>query len=248
MLAWTTFLATLGLTVQAAYFAVTARRHALLDPWWRIGAIYGALMLVLGPAVWDGYPGAATRVLLPLGLAFNVFACRRGAALVWLLAGNLTVPAGLLCMKDVPSHPREIAASHASGLSYIARIDSGWYGVEHPTWHTRAWCSGAGKLEVETWPRVTRTLELEFSTRSLAPRTVVIRENNTVRWKGTVGTSFQPVTLPFEISDGHAVLEFSTDSPGVPEGSGNPHERFLAVRGCRTRSLFIDHCPLFIGH
>jgi hypothetical protein len=227
LLAWTTLLATLGLTVQAAYFAVTARRHALLDPWWRIGVIYAALMLVLGPAVWDGYPGAATRVLLPLGLAFNVFACRRGAALVWLLAGNLTVPAGLLCMKDIPSNPREIAAAHSGGLSSLAQIDGGWNGVEHTMWHTKAWCSGVGKLEIETWPRDTRMLELEFTTRSLVPRTVVIRQANAVRWKGTVGPAYEPVTLSFEVTAGRAVLEFSTDSPGVREGSGD-HTSVLA--------------------
>jgi hypothetical protein len=53
------------------------------------------MMLCLGTAVWEGFPGAATRVLLPLNLAFNLLAHRVRAGLGWLLAGNLTVFAGL---------------------------------------------------------------------------------------------------------------------------------------------------------
>jgi len=220
LLAWTTLLATLGLTVQAAWFAATARRQALADPWWRIGATYAVLMLFLGPAVWDGYPGAATRVLLPMTLAFNVLACRRRTALALLIAGNLAVPAGLLAMKDHPPHPREIVAAHGGGISYLARTDDGWYKVERTTWHAKAWSSGGGKLEIETWPHDDRALHLAFSTRSVVPRTVAIREGNTLLWQGTVGASYQEVTIPFATAAGHAVLDFSTDSPSVPAGSG----------------------------
>ena len=66
-LAWTSLLALLGLTVQAAFFL----RPRPTDAWWRLGAAYAILMLVLGPAVWAGVPGAALRVLLPLTLAFS---------------------------------------------------------------------------------------------------------------------------------------------------------------------------------
>src|SRR5262249_47973782 len=65
---WTTLLATLALTAQAAYLIA---RPSIEDRWWRIGAAYVALFFVLGEAVWEGFPGAATRVLLPMTLAFN---------------------------------------------------------------------------------------------------------------------------------------------------------------------------------
>ena len=75
--AWATLAATFSLVVQAVFFVVH-RRAA--EPWWRVGAIYMGLMVCLGPSVWAGFPGAATRVLLPLTLAFNVLAVRGRAA------------------------------------------------------------------------------------------------------------------------------------------------------------------------
>jgi len=226
LLAWTTLLATVGLTVQAAWLAAIARRRTLDDPWWRIGATYAVLMLFLGPAVWAGYPGAATRVLLPMGLAFNVLACRRRAALVLLLAGNLTVPAGLLAMKDHPPHPREITAAHHAGITYLVRLADGWYKVERTNWHAKSWSSGSGLLDIETWPRDSRSLQLAFTTRSIVPRSVEIREGMAALWQGSVGVAYQEVTIPFTTRDGHAELEFSTDSPSVSAGSGT-NQRLL---------------------
>lgn len=46
--------------------------HRWRDPWWRVGIAYAGLMLVLGPAVWEGHPGAVTRILLPMTFAFNL--------------------------------------------------------------------------------------------------------------------------------------------------------------------------------
>jgi hypothetical protein len=222
-----TLLATLALTAQVAAFAATAGRRALADPWWRLGAAYAALLLLLGPAVWEGYPGAAPRVLLPLTLAFNVLACRRRLGLAWLLVGNLAVPAGLLGMKDLPDHGREIAAAHATTLSYIARLDAGWYSVEQAGRHTKAWCSREGVVSIETWPHATRTLRLGFSMRSLGSRTVVVRQGPEVLWQGLVTTAYSEVAVPFRTQDGRATLVLSTDSPGLPEGSG-PEARILA--------------------
>jgi hypothetical protein len=108
LLVWATLLATVGLTVQAAFFLARPRWQ---ERWWRVGAPFVALFLFLGPAVWEGLPGAATRVLLPLNLAFNVLVHRARAPLWWLLAGNLTVAAGLLALEDVPRDPTEISVT-----------------------------------------------------------------------------------------------------------------------------------------
>ena len=42
------------------------------SPWWRMGVPYALLMVFLGQAVWEGHPGAATRVLMPMTFAFNL--------------------------------------------------------------------------------------------------------------------------------------------------------------------------------
>lgn len=216
-LAWTTLLATLALTVQAAFFVV---RRDFADRWWRIGAAYAALLLFLGTAVWEGFPGAATRVLLPLNLAFNLFALRTRAPLAWLVAGNLTVLAGLLALRDVPHDPREIAARSVGGTSAIVRTGDGWFGREQSrrqTWH---WARERGVLTVERWSHGGRPLQLEFALRSLAPRTVVIRHEGREIWRATIGaeTSTHRAELPATIAR-VITLEFSTPEPAVRENA-----------------------------
>ena len=77
-----------GLTTQAV---VLLWQRDWRSAWWRAGVGYVALLIVLGPAVWEGYPGAATRVVLPLTVAFNVQLSRaRWFWPLWLL-GNLNV-------------------------------------------------------------------------------------------------------------------------------------------------------------
>jgi hypothetical protein len=56
---------------------------------------YALLMTVLGPAVWEGDPGAMSRVLVPMTIAFNVLLFRgRWSWTFWCL-GNLSVLHGL---------------------------------------------------------------------------------------------------------------------------------------------------------
>ncbi len=218
LLVWTTLLATLGLTAQAAYFLMRPRWK---ERWWRAGAGYVALFLFLGAAVWEGFPGAATRVLLPLTLAFNVLAERDRAPLRWLLAGNLTVAAGLLAVKDVPRDPAELAAMRARGTACVATLGEGWYGSERASGDTWVWCRGRGAVSIEAWPKDAQTLRLEFGARSLVPRALILRQAGREIWRGAVGverTSRQSVAV--QLAGGRAEVEFDTDAPAVPEVSG----------------------------
>ncbi len=49
------------------------------------------LMVFLGPAVWQSYPGAVTRVLLPKTFAFNVVLPRNRWFWPVFVLGHLTV-------------------------------------------------------------------------------------------------------------------------------------------------------------
>ena len=81
-----------ALTTQAAFLLLSRQWNVA---WWRTGVVYLALMAVLGPAVWEGHPGAATRVVLPMTFAFNVLVLRsRWFWPLWVL-GNLSVLGGL---------------------------------------------------------------------------------------------------------------------------------------------------------
>jgi hypothetical protein len=212
LLAWTTLLATLGLTVQAAFFL---SRWQPTDRWWRLGAAYTLFMLCLGGAVWEGFPGAATRVLLPLNLAFNVLAHRSRAPLAWLLLGNLTVFSGLLTMNFLPNEAVELVA-HAGGTTCTARFKDGWFGREHSWRHDWTWSSDHSTLAIESNPRGSCDVKLEFKARCLEARTVTARQDGHEIWHSALGTELRACVIPVHLANGLATLEFSTDITGVP--------------------------------
>lgn len=81
-------LAVIGLPVQAW---VLWRKREIGAGWWRVGAAYSVLLLILGPWVWSGY-WAACRALLPMTIAFNLRlpANTRSFWPLWIL-GNSTL-------------------------------------------------------------------------------------------------------------------------------------------------------------
>ena len=86
----------ISLTVQCAYL-VYSRQYAV--PWWRVAVAYACLMLIVDQAVWEGHPGAVTRVTLPLVFGFNILLARdvRPQSWVWFVLGNLhLIPAAIV--------------------------------------------------------------------------------------------------------------------------------------------------------
>ncbi len=89
------------------HVAVTTQALVLLwrrqpqNPWWRIGVAYLGLLLVLGDAVWEGDLAAASRIVLPMTLAFNILL--PGGRWFWPLwiVGNVNVLNGFRVI-DMP--------------------------------------------------------------------------------------------------------------------------------------------------
>jgi len=209
----TTLLATIALTVQAAYLVCRPRWE---DPWWRAGAVGVAMLACFGPSVWEGHPGAATRVLLPMSLCFAVRAVRQRAGVAWLIAGNLSVCSGVLALWNVPRDASELAAGRADGMAYLVRLESGWYGCEQGPHHQWAWTAGEGRLALRTAPEAAASRRGRLGLRALSPRMVEIRQGGELLWRGPVGTKLQWVDLA-RVAGGRSELEFSSDQPGVPE-------------------------------
>ena len=67
------------------------------EPWWRIGAAFAVFAAFLGWPVWEGFPSAAARALLPVSLAFNRLVPRTRRGLLLLAVGNL----GVLALPDL---------------------------------------------------------------------------------------------------------------------------------------------------
>ena len=86
--------------------------RAWTSAWWRVGIASCALMLVLGPAVWSGHPGAVTRVLLPMTVAFNAVLPPNRWFWPLFVLGNLTIPHGLIMLGviDWPALPNTLNA------------------------------------------------------------------------------------------------------------------------------------------
>ena len=233
-LAWTTMAATLGLIVQAVYLATRPR---LDDGWWRIGAVYGLLMLCLNSPVWDGFPGAATRVLLPMTLAFNVLIVRNRASAAWLIAGNLAVLNGYLVMRQTLYDTRELAAGHVGAAAVVARTDNRWFNVERGWRHATAWSPAHSALELETWPHDHRTIELDASVRSHQRLVLTIAQDGVVLWRNTVFERPLHIALPCQVRNGRARVDFSAGTPGAPPGT-NAEARtpLFAVEDLRFRS------------
>lgn len=225
LLAWTTFLAVVGLTVQAVF--IVSRWCQFNDAWWRIGAAYTALMAMIGTAVWEGYPGACTRVLLPLTLSFNLLAHRTRAAFAWLILGNLGVGAGFLVLRDFPVNTHELFAGRSGGAATVIQIGTGWFGAEHARKHVWSWSSGRSQLALRTWADAPVQAQLDFGLRSLAPRTVILRSPERELWRGQVGEKTTRFSIPLRLEPGDTRLEFSTDSPATRE-SPNANARALA--------------------
>jgi hypothetical protein len=86
----------IGLTTQVLFLVL---RREWKSPWWRMGAAYVLILPTLSPLVWEGYPGSAVRVLLPMTFAFNVLVVGSRGFWPLVILGNLSVLYGLSELK-----------------------------------------------------------------------------------------------------------------------------------------------------
>lgn len=85
----------LSLVALATQVVTLVSRPNWRNPWWRVGVAYIGLLLILGEAVWEGHPGAAGRVLLPMTFAFNILLPRNRWFWPLLILGNANMVFGL---------------------------------------------------------------------------------------------------------------------------------------------------------
>lgn len=230
-LALTTLLAHLGLTLQVVY--VLGRAH-WRDHWWRLGAVFAGLMLLLGTAVWEGHPGAALRVLLPLSLAFNLLAVRHRAAPLIMVLGNFSVLSGVLVFWAVPPGLNELAAGRMSGGSYVVHTDTRWYAMENWKGHAWSWSASGGGLSIDLAPRTNGNRTVQLAVKGMNRRTLEIRQAGRVLWRGEIAETQQWIELPgVAVANGRIDLELSCDAPPVSEGPGG-RTLGVAVYGARV--------------
>lgn len=221
-----------ALTVQAVYLLW---RRELRCPWWRLGAAYLLLLVVMGHAVWGGFPNAATRVLLPLTLAFNVRAVRERVRWTWLVLGNLSVFAGVHALWMPPGTPYQLPMPSSWESRHLLETDARWSVAEWNSRYRWAWCAESGGLSVRSWPhRPTMRLELEL--RGVTPRDLQVLHAGRVVWSGRVSDRPSWISLPeLPLARGRLDLELRSPEPSHAEGVDNTARRIgLACFGARV--------------
>lgn len=227
-----TLVVLVALTTQWLFFALRWRWHAL---WWRVGAAYALLMVFLGDAVWEGYPEAASRVLLPMALAFNVLVPRGRRWWVVLLLGNLTLVLAPQTLRAPPdghevSGPAELRRSLDPAGVVDVVFDDNWYAPESERPRRWRWSRGPATVTLRNPQAFALEANVKFDLESDAAREVVVRHGGREVWRGALGPK---VRVPVEwrgvrLDPGVTVWAFETDTPAATPGTGDA--RRLAFR------------------
>ncbi len=212
-----------ALTVQFLYLVLRPQWN---QAWWRIGLSFAVLMIFLGDAVWEGYPGAASRVLLPMQLAFNVLVPAGRGWWAVLVLGNLTMLAAPAALESptgegyVVRGPDELVYGSAREKFAIEYADE-WYPVERNNNDYWCWAGGNGVIVVTNPQPVPLVVRLRFALNVATPRTVWLQLNGSQLWStelddhSSLNVTLNELVLP----PGPSKLVFVTDEPPSRLGS-----------------------------
>ena len=213
-----------ALTVQFLFFALRPRWR---EAWWRVAAVYSVLMIFLGDAVWEGYPGAASRVLLPMTLAFNILVPRGRKWWVVLLLGNLTVLAAYDTLRAPAREsyrvegPRALRMAEDSGRTVEAIFDDNWYAAERSRLEYWRWSKGSATLTLRNPQPFALLATVSFSIRCNDTRKVGLWQDEYARWERTLtrGELREVKVRNMRLEPGDTLWKFETDVPAAyPDG------------------------------
>ncbi len=217
-------LATLGsLLVQGIYLLARPKWDSV---WSRIGIAFAVLMLILGPAVWEGLQ-AAPRVLLPMTIAFNIVFSRKSFLLPVLIFANTLTFVGLSSFKPLLIEEHYEMADQ-SNFAYNAETNqysflefkSGWSIVEGKKSRYWRWSEGDSVAEFFNPGDQSLQTELEFTPKTITPRNIFFELNGELIWQAKNEQLYGEVyTIPFVLNPGTNTLRFYSPTP--PETIGN---------------------------
>jgi hypothetical protein len=220
-LAWATLATVLALAVQWGFFVL---RWRPAERWWRIGAAFALMMVFLATPVWEGFPGASTRVLLPMTLAFNLLVPRGRRWLPVLLAGNLTVAATVF--EYSPPHEFYVLRGDDAVRAAVRVVPAkGWHGPEQHGKHHWRWTSGAAELRLvnDSGGALRVTVRGQVSSVE-GERRVRVQVGERLLWGGTVGARPDGgLRFGLALPPGDTVLTFTSDRPAQKMGT-DPRE------------------------
>ncbi len=245
----------------ATHISVTVQVIFLLGWWrwrsaaWRLTVPFAALALVLGGAVWEGQPGASSRVLLPLLFGFNLLLPQGRRWWPVLLLGNLTLFVGPIAMEPPP-----VQAVHSVVVTNRAALGSAVpqrdLSIEYPRpWHRaerdgdRQWRWSEGDAPIVLNNPYAARMEIEIRGRWSAhtERLGVLKQDDRILWQDHLtrdATDWRVTGVVLE--PGRNTLWVTSDQP--PEQSNPSDARALSVRllrfAVKGRLLGPDGQPL----
>ncbi|MFT3829525.1 MAG: hypothetical protein QM691_07445 [Opitutaceae bacterium] len=224
--------AVLSLATQVLFLALRPRWR---DAWWRIGVSFGLLMAVLGESVWEGYPSAATRVLLPMTLAFNLLLPRGGRWWPVFLLGNLSIlgtpnflrlPVGT--EPPVLEAPAALLRNESGDGRLTVELAGPWFPSEQSTGDQWRWTGGDVELVVHNPHTSAVEATLTFGLSSRSERSLLIQATNTELWRGTASANRQEVTVPsLRLPPGETRIAFRSDRPAEISSENHDDRRLL---------------------
>lgn len=224
-------------TVQFLFLII---RPQLGNLWWRVGASFAVLFVFLGDAVWEGDPGAAARVLLPMALAFNILVPRGRGWLPVLLLGNLTIfstPENMRLPGSVSYEvhgARELKAEPRTKEQVEVRFIAGWYKAERSRGEYWRWSNGQAELRLYNPHAYPLTAEISWGLKSIVPREVTVQAGEQVLWKGHVTRETTQVRLKsVQLPPGETTWLVGSDREAIRPSSEDTRPVAFSLRNFR---------------
>lgn len=231
---WGISMACLMSVFVQAVFVITRWRWT--QPAWRLTVSFALLAFVIGPGNWNGYPGGASRSLLPLLLGFNLLVPRGRRWIPILILGNCSAFFSPLLFLPVPEPigkirvqiPAETESRRSSGLATVD-FPLPWHGLEEFEDQRWRWSNGPSDIIVHNPfdTAVVASIDGEWAAKD--ERIARLMQNHTVLWEQTL--SIQPkkwsvtgIVLP----PGKSVL--TIESNAFPTVAGRHDLRKIDVR------------------
>lgn len=222
----------LSLTVQAAFLLGWWRWR---DAGWRLTVPFAALTLVLGAAVWEGYPGASSRVLLPMLLGFNLLVPKGRRWVALLVLGNLTMWFGPTSIEPKLEELHSINIVNRSALIPAGELQE--LAVEFPRpWHRAEsngddhwrWSEDDVDIVLNNPYAVPLQIEVRGQWSAHSGRMAYLKQGDQVLWQQQLGKPpadwrVVGVILP----PGKSALRIESDTP--PSETDPSDSRRLAV-------------------
>ncbi len=232
----------ISLSVQALFFFTRIRVN---EAWWRLGVSYALLMLVLGDAVWEGYPGASARVLLPMTLAFNILVPRGKKWWAILVLGNLSVfvtpenlkpPGRESVIVEGPSNLRMV---ESTGQMVDAQFDSQWYDPEKSLLEYWRWAKASANIMLVNPQTFTIHADISFRLRANDKRVLTVTSGDQVLWKHTLNPyeSQDVILKDVLLNPGTTTWHFETTSEASPDYPSSSRVVSYSVRNLRIKII-----------